>query len=132
MSTNEKQVIDRMYAAFYAQNLEDAVATVSEDVVWIHHGSQKLPSQQFEGKSGVSKFFNFFFTSMKAEYFRIMTTIQQDSTVVVTGEEKFFMEGNPEPLAQKWVQIYTVKNGLITRLEEFATSVDPASYQVVK
>jgi len=128
----EQEIVDKMYLAFSEKNLEGAVATVSEDTIWIHHGTQKLPSLRFEGKSGVREFFNTNFTTMHAEYFDILKTIQQDDTIVVLGKEKFFIDGQDGYAAQKWVQVYTVKNGLITRMEEFATSVEDDSYIVVK
>ena len=34
-------------------------------------------------------------------------------------------------LAQKWVQIYTFENGLITRMEEFASSAADEDYIVI-
>ena len=129
--TSEQAIVDKMFEAFNSQNLEQAVATVSEDTVWIHHGSQKLPSLRFEGKSGVTQFFATNFNTMHVEYFDILKTIQQGDTIVVQGKEKFTIDGQEGFLAQKWVQIYTVKNGLITRMEEFATSIPDEEYMVV-
>ena len=129
--TSEQSIVDKMFEAFRTQNLEQAVATVSEDTVWIHHGSQKLPSLRFEGKSGVTQFFATNFNTMHVEYFDILKTIQQGDTIVVLGREKFTVDGQEGFLAQKWVQVYTVKNGLITRMEEFATSIPDEEYMVV-
>lgn len=130
-TTPEQAVIDAMFDAFKSQNLEQAVATVSEDTVWIHHGSQKLPSLRFEGKSGVTQFFTTNFNTMQVEYFDILSTVQQDDKIVVTGKEKFTIDGQDGFFAQKWVQIYSVKNGLITRMEEYATSIPDEEYMVV-
>ena len=66
--TAEQVTLDKMYAAFGSQNVEEAVATVSDDSVWIHHGTQKLPSLRFEGKEGVKQFFQANFTTLKVEY----------------------------------------------------------------
>lgn len=133
MTTHAKEstIVDTMFNAFKSQNLEQAVATVSEDTVWIHHGSQKLPSLRFEGKSGVTQFFSTNFTTMQVEYFDILSTIQQGDTIVVTGKEKFTIDGQDGFFAQKWVQIYTVKNNLITRMEEFASSIPDEEYMVI-
>ena len=49
----------------------------------------------------------------------------------MTGKEKFTKVEDGEVLAQKWVQIYTFENGLITRMEEFATSVSDEDYIVI-
>ncbi|NHB56907.1 nuclear transport factor 2 family protein [Acinetobacter sp. 194] len=127
----EHTIVDTMFEAFKSQNLEQAVATVSDDTVWIHHGSQKLPSLRFEGKSGVTQFFATNFNTMHVEYFDVLKTTQQGDTIVVQGKEKFTIDGEEGFFAQKWVQIYTVKNGLITRMEEFATSVADEEYMVV-
>lgn len=132
MSTPELSVVNRMFEAFDAKDLEAAVATVSDDTVWTHHGSQKLPSLHFKGKSGVRKFFETNFNTMHAEYFRVLKTIQSGNTVIAFGEEKFLIEGRDGHFAQKWVQVYTVLNGLITRMEEFATSAEEPQYIVVE
>lgn len=129
--TAEQVTLDKMYAAFGSQNVEEAVATVSDDSVWIHHGTQKLPSLRFEGKEGVKQFFQANFTTLKVEYFDILSTFQQGNTIIVTGKEKFIKVEDNSILAQKWVQIYTFENGLITRMEEFASSAADEDYIVI-
>jgi ketosteroid isomerase-like protein len=131
MQTPEIAIVEKMFSAFHAKNLEDAVATVSEDTLWIHHGTQKLPSMRFVGKNGVRQFFNTNFTAMAVDYFRVAKIIQSGNMVIAFGEEQFSMPGRDGKMAQKWVQVYTVAQGLITRMEEFATSVDDQDYRVV-
>ncbi|MDN3712497.1 nuclear transport factor 2 family protein [Paracoccus cavernae] len=129
--TTARKIVDQMFAAFNAKDLPGALATVSQDTLWIHHGSQKMPSVRFEGKSGAEKFFGTSFSAMKIDYFRPLTFIEQGDTVVVLGEESYVMDGIDGKLSNKWVQVYTVTNGLISKMEEFATSADPSSYMVV-
>ena len=129
--TVEQMTLDKMYAAFAEQNIEEAVATVSDDSIWIHHGTQKLPSLQFNGKSGVKQFFEANFTTLKVEYFDILNTVQQGNTIVVTGKERFIKVKDGSILAQKWVQIYTFENGLISRMEEFSSSAADEDYIVI-
>lgn len=131
MTNSPRAVVDNMFAAFNYKDLSGALATVSDDTLWIHHGSQKMPSVRFEGKSGAEKFFGTSFTAMQIDYFRPLTFIEQGDTVVVLGEESYLMDGIEGKLSNKWVQIYTVSNGLITKMEEFATSADRAEYMVV-
>lgn len=132
MSQSSRAVIDAMFRAFNAKDLAAAIATVSEDTLWIHHGSQKMPSVRFEGKSGAEKFFATSFSAMKIDYFRPLSFISQGDSVVVLGEESYEMDGIEGKLSNKWVQLYTVTDGLISRMEEFATSADPASYLIVR
>lgn len=131
MRTPEKTVVEKMFAAFADQDVAAAVSTVSEDTVWIHHGTQKLPSMRFVGRKGVQQFFEINFTTMQMDYFRVKQVVQDGQVVIALGEERFTMAGREGAMAQKWVQVYTVENGLITRMEEFATSVDDKDYGVV-
>lgn len=131
MPTQARKIIDQMFSAFHARNLEDALATVSEDTLWIHHGSQKMMSVRFEGRNGARQFFSTSFEAMKIDYFRPLRFIEEGNTVVVIGEEKFTMQGIDGTLSNQWVQVYTVENGLITKMEEFATSALPDAYLIV-
>lgn len=50
--------------------------------------------------------------------------IVEGNMVAVLGREHQKVKRSGRELKQKWVQIYTVENDLITRIEEFATSVE--------
>lgn len=132
MTRTPRETVDLMFAAFNAKDLEAALETVSEDTLWIHHGSQKMPSVRFEGKSGAGKFFATSFHAMTIDYFRPLSFIEDGERVVVLGEESYVMEGIDGKLTNKWVQIYTVTEGLIRRMEEFATSAETGAYMVVR
>lgn len=131
MTQSPRTVVDRMFAAFQAKDLAAALATVSEDTLWIHHGSQRMPSVRFEGKSGAAQFFATSFSAMKIDYFRPLGFVAEGETVVVLGEERYEMDGIAGKLSNRWVQIYTVTEGLIRKMEEFATSADAAAYVTV-
>ena len=131
MSSDEINLVEKMFAAFANKDVAEAISTVSDDTVWIHHGTQKLPSMRFVGKKGVKQFFEINFSSMHVDYFRVNRLMQSGNTVIAFGEEKFRMDGRDGEMAQKWVQVYTIENGFITRMEEFATSVDDKDYGVV-
>lgn len=131
MRSLETEVVEKMFAAFAAKNVADAVSTVSEGTLWIHHGTSKLPPMRFVGKNGVRQFFETNFNSMRMEYFRVNQIVQQGKFVIALGEEKFTMAGRDGAMAQKWVQVYTVENGLITHMDEFATSAENTDYGVV-
>lgn len=48
--------------------------------------------------------------------------IVEENVVVILGKEHQKVKRSGRELKQDWVQIYTVENGLITRMEEFAAS----------
>lgn len=111
-----------MFAAFSSGKVEDFVATVSEDTVWIYHGTQIIPSGVFEKKAGVRAFYNNILEKTEIINFEPLEYIVQDNKVIVIGQEHQRVIRSGRELKQKWVQIYTVENDLITKMEEFATS----------
>ena len=42
MKKSAKAVVDTMFAAFASGDVDAFVGTVSEDTVWIYHGTQKV------------------------------------------------------------------------------------------
>lgn len=132
MTRTARETVDAMFAAFNSKDLEGALKTVSDDTLWIHHGSKKMPSVRFEDKSGAEKFFQTSFHAMTIDYFRPLQFIEEAGRVVVIGEESYLMDGIDGKLTNKWVQIYDTRDGLITRMEEFATSAAASDYMVVR
>jgi ketosteroid isomerase-like protein len=50
MNLPAKEVIEKMFAAFPKGDVEKILETLSEDSVWIYHGTQIIPKGRFEGK----------------------------------------------------------------------------------
>ncbi|NLN25919.1 MAG: nuclear transport factor 2 family protein [Bacteroidetes bacterium] len=111
-----------MFAAFEAGDIDGVVATVSDDTLWIYHGTQVIPPNEFRNKERVRKFFTSILWGTDVLKFEREQYIEQDNVVVVLGNEHQRVKKSGKELKQKWVQIYTVENELITHMEEFATS----------
>jgi len=122
MSNSAKTVVERMFNAFKNEDINGFMDTVSEDTLWVYHGTQIIPKGEFQGKEGVRKFANNIFSRTEILRFEPQQYIVEESMVVVLGEEHQRVKRSGRELKQKWVQIYTVENDLITRMEEFATS----------
>lgn len=58
MNSSEKEVVEKMFAAFAKGDVEGFAETVSDNTVWIYHGTQVIPKGIFKGKDGVRKFVN--------------------------------------------------------------------------
>ncbi len=117
-----KTVVESMFAAFGEGDIEGFVATVSDDSVWIYHGTQIIPKGTFENKDGVRAFLSNILDRTEIISFEPRQFVVEGNTVVVLGREHQRVKRSGRELKQKWVQIYTVENELITRMEEFATS----------
>lgn len=122
MKNSAKAVVDKMFSAFGSGDVEKFVATVSDNTEWIYHGTQIIPAGTFEKKEGVRAFFSNILDKTEIISFEPQQFIVERKMVVVLGQEHQKVKRSGRELKQKWVQIYTVENGLITRMEEFATS----------
>lgn len=122
MKNSAKKVVEKMFSAFASGDIEKFVETVSEDTVWIYHGTQIIPAGTFEKKEGVRTFFSNILDKTEIINFEPQQYIVEGNTVVVLGREHQKVKRSGRELKQKWVQIYTVENDLITRMEEFASS----------
>lgn len=122
MNNSPKSVVDKMFAAFGSGDIEKFVETVSDNTVWIYHGTQIIPKGVFENKEGVRTFFRNILDRTEIINFEPQQFIVEGNMVVVLGREHQKVKRSGRELKQKWVQIYTVENDLITRMEEFATS----------
>ncbi len=126
MSSSPKQVVEKMFTAFANGDLDKFVETVSEDTIWIYHGTQIIPKGTFEKKEGVKAFFSNILNKTEITSFEPQQYIVEGNMVVILGQEHQKVKRSGRELKQKWVQIYTIENELITKMEEFATSEEVA------
>lgn len=122
MKNSAKSVVDKMFAAFGNGDVEKFVETVSDDTVWIYHGTQVIPKGTYEGKEGARTFISGILNNTEIISFEPQEYIIEGNKVVVLGQEHQRVRKSGKELKQKWVQVYTIENDLITRMEEFATS----------
>lgn len=122
MENSAKSVVDKMFSAFRDGDVEKLVETVSDDTEWIYHGTHIIPKGTFGKKEGVRKFFTNIFERTEMIKFDIQQYIIDGNIVVVLGQEHQRVKHSGRELKQKWVQIYTVENDLIIKMEEFAAS----------
>lgn len=118
---NATQVINQIFKAFKTGNTSELLKTISEDSLWIYKGPEELPyTGEYKGKKGVESFITGISAYVEVLDFQIFKIVSDGETVFVSGLEKQRIKSNDKILEQKWVQIYTVKDGLITSMEEFA------------
>lgn len=122
MKNSAKTVVEAMFAAFGRGDIEGFVETVSDDTVWIYHGTQIIPKGRFENKAGVRNFMSNILDKTEVINFEPQQFVVEGNMVVVMGQEHQRVKRSGRELKQKWVQIYTIEDDLIARMEEFATS----------
>ena len=122
MKNTARTVVERMFTAFSNGDIEGFVETVSPRTVWIYHGTQIIPKGTYEGIEGARKFISSILNNTEIIEFEPQQYICDSNMVAVLGREHQRVKKSGRELKQKWVQVYTVEDDLITRMEEFATS----------
>jgi uncharacterized protein len=121
MKSGVLQTVETMFQAFGTGNLEALQETLSNNTVWIYHGPKDIPyAGEYRGKDEAAQFIVNIGSNVDIQGFQAEKFITEGNTGVVLGNKQQKIKKNGEVLNQKWVQIYTGENGLITRMEEFA------------
>jgi len=122
-NSKEVEVVNKMLQAFGTGNMEALKLTLSDSTVWNYNGSDLIPySGTYKGKNEVVKFIGNIVSNVEILDFKVEQILNNGNAVVVLGSEKQKIKQNGKILEQKWVQVYTVENGLITKMEEFANT----------
>ena len=122
-TTKALNVVQEMLNAFGKGDMEALKRTLSDDTIWVYHGTEGIPyNGTYRGKEGAVKFIMNIMTNVDVLDFQVTKILADQNTVIVLGSEKQKIKSNGEVLEQKWVQIYTLENDLITRLDEFANT----------
>jgi uncharacterized protein len=122
-NSQEVEVVNKMFQAFGTGNMEALKLTLSDSTVWNYNGSELIPySGTYKGKEEVVRFIGNIVSNVDILDFKVEQIISNGKTVVVLGFEKQKVKKNGKILEQKWVQVYNVENGLISKMEEFANT----------
>ncbi|KAA9349243.1 nuclear transport factor 2 family protein [Larkinella humicola] len=123
MRNQAMTVVQTMFGAFAKGDIDGITQTVADTSTWTYHGTHEIPyAGEFVGKAGVAKFIQTIFETVDIQDFQVDQFIADGNTVVVLGSEQQKIKANGEILSQKWVQVYQVEDGLITRMDEFANT----------
>ena len=87
MKNSAKTLVDKMYSTFGSGEIEKFVETVSDDTLWIYHGTQIIPAGTFEKKEGVRTFFSNILDEHEIINFEQLQYIVEGNMVVVLGRE---------------------------------------------
>ncbi|GAA6765765.1 hypothetical protein AAFH68_17030 [Flavobacterium sp. CGRL1] len=117
------EVVGKMFDAFGKGDMENLKKTVADNSVWTYNGPKEIPyTGIYKGKDGAVQFIGNIISNVEVLDFKVDKMIADGATVAVIGFEKQKVKKTGKILEQKWVQIYTVENGLITKMDEYANT----------
>ncbi len=120
------QIVEQMYEGFAAGDMEAILKDVSDTIVWTHPGNpDQIPfAGKFEGKAGVSRFFEIAFEQIDVLEQNIKSLIDGDDKVIVLGYEHMRVKNTGREYKSNWIHMYTLAEGKIVGFEEFIDTAE--------
>ena len=88
-TTKALDVVQKMLTAFGKGDMEALKQTLSENTIWVYHGTDGIPyNGTYQGKDGAVKFITNIMSNVDVLDFQIAKFVADQNTVVVLGSEK--------------------------------------------
>lgn len=114
MSSKNKEIVEKVNAAFAKGKSEEFLNFCAEDAEW-----QMVGDKSFKGKQSVREFLSSMeATGMEAPKFTVDAMVAEDDTVVCYGD-MMMNEENGENAPYSYCDIYQFKTGKIIKLQSF-------------
>jgi uncharacterized protein len=121
MNTQEnKQVVQHLYGPFGRGDIASLRALIAEDVIWRLPGEVPHYSGTYKGPSGVAGFFQQLYANVGIETFEPREFVAEADRVLVTGWSRGRVKNTGRTFDNRWVMVFTVRDGKIAEFEEYA------------
>jgi uncharacterized protein len=117
--------VQRMFAAFGADDLDALLETVHPDSRWTYIGANPQLTRAEFGRAKVRRFFEGILARLELTTFNTDEFILQGGTVVVFGNESGTVRATGRPFRNEWTQKYVVQDNQITSMVEYNIQVEP-------
>ena len=98
-TTKALNVVQEMLTAFGKGDMEALQKTLSDDTIWIYHGTDGIPyNGTYKGKEGAVKFITNIVSNVDVLDFQVTKIVADQNTVIVLGSEKQKIKSNGEVL----------------------------------
>jgi uncharacterized protein (TIGR02246 family) len=113
MSSKNKEIIEKVNAAFAEGNIEGFLSFCAEDAEW-----QMVGDKAFKGKEAIREFMSSMeHTGMEPPKFTVNEVIAEGDSVVAYGD--MTMEEDGETVPYSYVDVYQFRDDKIIRLQSF-------------
>lgn len=117
------KVVQDAYAAFGRGDIPALLALMDPGVEWTAViGSNTPTSGTRHGHAGVAEFFQQLGASLDFQRFEPQEFVAQGDKVVALGHYLGTWKATGRSFESDWVMVFTIRNGLTTRFQEFADS----------
>lgn len=116
---DNKQRVMQAYELFKNKDLPGIVDMCADDVQWDYGEVESVPfAGNFRGKAGVADYFSKMMQSIELQAFQPETFVAEGDKVVVTGTSRAAVRATGITYEDRWVHIFTVKDGKTLRMEQ--------------
>jgi ketosteroid isomerase-like protein len=121
MSNANVTLVQSLYAAFQRGDIAPIIASMAPDVAWTVHGRpEDYPTLGLaKGPQGVQKFFGIVADTQTATDFSPGEYDAAGEKVFVRGHYAWTIRKTGKSVSAEWVHIFTIKDGKVTRFDEF-------------
>jgi ketosteroid isomerase-like protein len=132
MPDNPETTVKALYAGFAAGDMAKILALIAPDVVWTYHAPVGLIpfAGTYKGREGVGDFFAADAKYVDVKGNDIKSFMKEGDQVAVFGEEHGMVRSNGKKFTATWVHVFTVRNGSITKFDEYIDSA--AIYEALR
>jgi len=118
-----RQLARRGYDMFLKGDIEGVIGLCADDIAWVSPKTEAISfSGNFDGKAEVGRFFQLLSEVIEFEHFEPQCFIADGDKVAVSGISRARVLENGARFDDAWVHIFTMKNGKITRFEQYNNS----------
>ncbi len=115
------QTIQQAYAAIAAQDIPAFQRLMARDIDWIVPEMPGVPfAGEWRGHQGVTEFFARLDASQEIVEFQPAQFVAQETTVVVLGHFVMRVKATGRLSRSEWAHVWTLRDGLIVRMQEYA------------
>ncbi|MBL8146031.1 MAG: nuclear transport factor 2 family protein [Anaerolineae bacterium] len=124
-TNNPLAIVQTMFGAFGAGNLDALIDTVHPESRWVYYGANpRLSKKVYAGKAEVRQFFEGIVERLAITAFNTDEFLVDGDTVVIFGSESGTVKATGQPFHHVWSQKYVVKDNLITEMAEYNLLVE--------
>ena len=121
-----RAVVERLFAAFAAGDLDALIATVHPDSRWTYIGANPRRARaELRGHADVRRFFARILERLDMSAFTATEWVEQGEKVVIFGFEAGTVRRTGESFRNEWAQKYVVRDGLVVEMAEYNVQVEP-------
>jgi ketosteroid isomerase-like protein len=125
------QLVKQAYENYKSGNISALLNLFSDDIEWELDETENVPfSGARSGKEQVAKFFDELNDAQHSLQFEPREFIAQGDKVVALGHYAWMVNSTDRTYESDWAEVFTIRNGKISKFREYAnTAAGAAAYQ---